>query len=442
MKVRPLDENTFEDIVKFQEDGLHVKSREGQSLEFKESFNGNAFAKYLKTMAAFANHAGGYIVFGITDSPRTAVGLKKKSLDKFEQLKIESFDTTVGNTFLPHIEWDCRTYDYRGMKFGIIYVSQSASRPVICSSQNGTGDDILREGDIFYRYTGQSKRIGYPELERIIQEERLNEQQRWSSLMAKIAKIGASDAALLDISTGVLSGAGGTVVIDEDIMSRITFIKEGEFSEVKGKPTLKLIGEVKSIESGRLVLGEKRVSKPKAIDSDYLIKSFLKKSTVEDPFEYLRAIASGNTANMPLYYYLHKGNITIDDATSFVARLSTRGKTKERLLKRLQGKRIDYSKPTGSDAYRKKFGYAQQWLSGDLAPTVNEFTYKVQAVKTLSSKEISSEFEIITQQMLSMYEIALENKLSSSALSAIREAICYIDEQVYLSDVECPSTIE
>ena len=34
----------------------------------------------MKTMAAFANNSGGYIVFGISDSPRTAKGLSEKSL--------------------------------------------------------------------------------------------------------------------------------------------------------------------------------------------------------------------------------------------------------------------------------------------------------------------------------------------------------------------------
>lgn len=432
MRVGPLKEISFEDIVKLQEDGLHVKSREGQSLEFKASFSGKAYAKYMKTMAAFANHAGGYIVFGITDIPRRAEGLDEDSLARFDQLKIEKYDALVGSTFAPHIEWDCRTYDYRGKKFGVIYVSQSTCRPVICSSQKGNGADVLREGDIFYRYTGQSKRIGYTELEAIIQEERLKEQRRWSSLMAKIAKIGVSDAGLLDISSGVLSGTGGTVVIDEDIMSRIAFIKEGEFSEVKGKPTLKLIGKVKSIESGRLVLGEKRVNALKAIDSDYLISSFLEKSKVEGPYECLRAISSGNTANMPVYYFLHKGGVSVDDAIKYVTGLPLRGRTRDRLLGRLHGKRVAHSNPTGSEAYRKKVEYGRQWLSGNLSITVDEFSYKVQAVKTLATEEISSKYEIVTRQMLDIYKLALKSRLSSSEMSTLRDSICYLDEQIYL----------
>ena len=80
MKVSSLDEQTFVNLVRFHPDGVHVRSRESVHLEFKESFNGNAYDKYMKTMAAFANNSGGYIVFGISDSPRTAKGLSEKSL--------------------------------------------------------------------------------------------------------------------------------------------------------------------------------------------------------------------------------------------------------------------------------------------------------------------------------------------------------------------------
>lgn len=46
----------------------------------------------------------------------------------------------------------------------------------------------MREGDIYYRYTGQSKRVAYPELSAIILEERLREQQRWFCQMSGKSK--------------------------------------------------------------------------------------------------------------------------------------------------------------------------------------------------------------------------------------------------------------
>ena len=436
MKVSALDESTFVNLVKFHADGVHVKSRESVHLEFKENFNGNAFSKYMKTMAAFANNGGGYIVFGISDSPRSALGLSEKSLKKFNDLKIEAFDTLLARTFEPHIEWDCGTYEHDGKVFGVIYVPKARQRPIICSTQFGEGKDCLREGDVYFRYTGQSKRIAYPELASIIQEERLREQKRWSDLMSRIATIGASDAALLDLSSGALSGAGGTVVIDEDIMARIAFIKEGEFSEVRGKPTLKLIGEVKSIEAGKLVLGEKRPrSHPQAIDADLIIRDFLGGKPVAGAFEFAKAIASGNTANLPIYYYLSKDGISADDAITYLSNLGSRGQSKEQLLARLKGRTIPYSKEVSSDAYAKKILFKQQWLDGELEVSVEDYRYKVQAIQTMSPEEIIESYDCITAQMLDMYDLAQIAKIGSNSATSLRYAICYIDEVVFRAGV-------
>jgi predicted HTH transcriptional regulator len=59
-------------------------SRESGWLEFKESFNWNAKDKYAKSMAAFANNKGGFIVFGIKDKPRDLVGLRSNNFEEVE----------------------------------------------------------------------------------------------------------------------------------------------------------------------------------------------------------------------------------------------------------------------------------------------------------------------------------------------------------------------
>jgi len=41
-----------------------IISRESSQLEFKESFNWLSKDKYAKSMAAFANNRGGFIIFG------------------------------------------------------------------------------------------------------------------------------------------------------------------------------------------------------------------------------------------------------------------------------------------------------------------------------------------------------------------------------------------
>lgn len=54
----------------------HLHHREGQELEFKEQFNFGGLAEYLRDFAAFANNRGGFLIFGVTDSPRKASSKK------------------------------------------------------------------------------------------------------------------------------------------------------------------------------------------------------------------------------------------------------------------------------------------------------------------------------------------------------------------------------
>ena len=72
----------------------NLKSRESNTVEFKESFNKNSTAKYAKTMAAYANNSGGYIIFGIMDAPRNIIGLKN---DNFDNLLIFKYEIIRGN---------------------------------------------------------------------------------------------------------------------------------------------------------------------------------------------------------------------------------------------------------------------------------------------------------------------------------------------------------
>lgn len=76
----------LEDILETRADGklIHL---EGQTLEFKENFNG--MAEYLRDFAAFANNKGDYLGLGMKDRPRRAVGIKPASKDQFDKIDPE-----------------------------------------------------------------------------------------------------------------------------------------------------------------------------------------------------------------------------------------------------------------------------------------------------------------------------------------------------------------
>ena len=85
-KTMSIDPQTnIKQILQNVDERGYLKQRESSTIEFKESFNFGNMPKYSKTMAAFANNKGGYILFGIKDSPRELIGTDK---DKDKNLTI------------------------------------------------------------------------------------------------------------------------------------------------------------------------------------------------------------------------------------------------------------------------------------------------------------------------------------------------------------------
>ena len=69
---------------------MELAAREGPSLEFKEAFNWASKDRYAKTMAAYANNKGGYIIFGVTNHPRRLVGLERVEISvRFLRIGLE-----------------------------------------------------------------------------------------------------------------------------------------------------------------------------------------------------------------------------------------------------------------------------------------------------------------------------------------------------------------
>lgn len=171
----------------------------------------------------------------------------------------------------------------------------------------------MKDADIYFRYAGRSERIKSADLERIIDERRRNEEKLWLSFIEKASKIGIQNASLIDMSNGVISEKGGTIFIDKKLLNQMKFIKEGEFNEKQGAPTLRLIGDVQQIETGKLLISPpKRIVK--AIEQTDIIESFLKQETVDEPLNYISHICSCFSGYLPVYYYISLSNSTINEA--------------------------------------------------------------------------------------------------------------------------------
>ena len=217
----------------------YLKQRESFDIEFKKAFQfGDSLAKYVKTIVGMANNKGGEIIFGINDSPRTLIGLKNDKFDNCDSLIINEFCTKY---FSHEINWGMETIDCDGNTIGRFWVAESEIKPIVCKANFKT---ILREGAIYYRYRGQSTEIKFPELQRLLDSERQKEKDYWVKHIEKIGEVGPRHIHILDSYKGELHTTKGKILIDKDIANQLNFIKEGEFSETQGAPTLKLVGEI------------------------------------------------------------------------------------------------------------------------------------------------------------------------------------------------------
>ena len=148
----PFAEDKLARILSFESaNSDRLTSRESGRLEFKESFNLGSADEYAKTAAAFANSQGGYIVFGVKDSPRQTIGLQTQNFETFDTAKLTN---ALNERFSPEIRWEIHVQIERGFKIGFLFFSQALEKPVVCTRNGG----CLQQGAIYYRYEAAVRR--------------------------------------------------------------------------------------------------------------------------------------------------------------------------------------------------------------------------------------------------------------------------------------------
>jgi len=242
-----LNESVVNEILKLKDDG-NLFHRESQYLEFKESFNLAGLADYYRDFAAFANNKGGYLIFGVKDRPKRELkGLSVKATEQFDRLDPETVSGHLLELFSSSITWEHEIYKFNGMTFGVFYIYESIIKPVISKKDEGK-DQILKNGEIYFRYGGRTQKIQSAELELIINKRIEQNNNQWLDLVQKIGKSGPQNAAILDSERGIIEkGESQILVVDEELLRDFQIIKEGEFSEKQGAKTLKLVGNITPI---------------------------------------------------------------------------------------------------------------------------------------------------------------------------------------------------
>lgn len=241
-----IDEEKIKELLRLN--GEYLYHREGQELEFKEQFNLAGLADYFRDFAAFANNRGGYLAFGVKDSPRVPHGLNEKSIEQFRKIDPEKITRYLLELFSPDIRWEQAEFLIAENVFGVFRIYEADRKPVIAKKDEGR-NQVIKNGEVYYRYGGRTQKIQYAELETIIQKRVEQNNNHWLDLMSKIGKACPQNAAILDTERSLIEKDDSKIlVMDEELAGKIKFIKEGHFSEKKGATTLKLVGDVVPID--------------------------------------------------------------------------------------------------------------------------------------------------------------------------------------------------
>jgi hypothetical protein len=237
-----IQENIIREFL--QVNGEHLHHREGQELEFKEQFNLAGLAEYFRDFAAFANNRGGYILFGVTDRPRTPIGLNSSAIEQFEKIDPEKISGFLLEIFSSDIRWHQQLVTLDDKSFGVFRIEEASTKPVIAKKDEGK-DQIIKNGEVYYRYGGRTQKIQYAELELIISKRVEQNNTQWLDLMGKIGRAGPSNAAILDTEKSLIEKDDSRIlVLDDALAKKLKFVKEGQFSIKKGTTALKLVGDV------------------------------------------------------------------------------------------------------------------------------------------------------------------------------------------------------
>lgn len=424
-----------------------LKTRENTRIEFKQSFSFGNMPEYARTMMAYANTDGGFIVYGVRNQPRELVGVNLEKFEAIDPAKVTSF---LSAHCSPELQWDMGVLEFGGIQLGYVYTESHFRKPVVVTVTCGKE---LKEAEIYYRYRGQTTTIRFPELRALIDALLDQERRGWLQHLSTISKAGAMNVAILDTIQGKLFGAGTPFLIDEGLLRQIKFIREGQFTEAAGAPTLKLVGEVRTVSGVTTAQVVQR-----GIHYDDLVTAFLasRPLTEDDATSYLRESCHQMSAYSPIFYFVKHAGLTLEQAIELIQSAKPGLKnTLATVVERLKGVKkirpmssVDRTtdvgqKPSISDvegrlsatkslkAQRSIFWRVLQISPESIHATlISTYTKTLlEAITHLDKATCNTHCETIKQILLNVFATEFQ-KLDGISQSTFRKAAAYLDEQL------------
>lgn len=237
------------DLFEFDPATLRVGSREGKHREFKRQPATGDMLRYGKTLAAFSNTDGGVIVFGVTDAPRSIVGVDGAFPDE------ANWANSLRTAFAPEIDFAVREYAVGGRIIVAIGVDRGRDLPVVCLRDSSVdrmvngrakSEALLQQGTIYYRQAGQTRPIHHLELRTMLERRDAEQLAAFMQNLKIISEVGPDKIGILDMSKAAAAGDTTRLYLSRETARHLNFIERGRFveSEDEGDPAYMVIGSV------------------------------------------------------------------------------------------------------------------------------------------------------------------------------------------------------
>jgi hypothetical protein len=414
-----ISEATLRQLFQKCDDGTwRLTDGETDRVECKKSFDVRRAIPWLKAVAALANNRGGYIFFGIGDKDARGffpvLGLQN---DNFTQTDPAQIATQLRSSFDPTPNFKKSQIEVEGKVVGVFFIDRHPSRPVIATKNENQGE--IREGDILFRYPGQSARISYSDLRAMLDERATEARAEILPMIQQLISLGPDRAMIADLNDGHLSDGKNTIKLAPEIIKNLVLIKEGEFKETVGAPALRLIGNVQGIDES--------IPKKGLVTRADMRMDFLNQTEAADPIDYIRcAIEIPGHDWVPIRHFAHLANMPRPKLIEFIK--SNKKSTEKQ--RELYVKRLASSDKAFVEARGPSTDILNRLIAGDdVTPAdVSAAVLLVRAIQGLK-RPLSIAPQTLRALLLRCNEL-IEAEAKKMSQSQLRKAIARLDELI------------
>lgn len=390
---------------------------ETDEFECKEGFSLRNFSKPLRTIAGFANNRGGYLFFGVKDKPLgfAVCGLAD---DRFTETDQNKFSQTIRSVLEPTPRFRVASLKLDALTVGVIHVEPHSAKPVIASKTEGD----VAEGAIYYRYPGETKAICYADLRAILDERDQRSREAILPMVQQLLELGPKDAMVANLADGQLEGGQRPIIIDQQLVERIKFIRDGQFDEVDGAETLRLVGDVNAVDLSS-VTTVKTVRTE--VTEESIVRNFVGRVVVEEPLAYVRQASHEQTFLLPVFDYLHLAGQSREGAVADLkAHRNAKPNTAKEIIRRLKGQRTLFARAGGKRL--TTLNQIREQSVGEFA-TVARAKAVMDAITGLKEAD-SSVFDYANGLVIQALDLWDQDR---SLVSYLRKAASRLDELIY-----------